>query len=306
MSNLESSEIVDAVLTDNIKLSLTATLECGQCFRWQNANNNLQKHKNTNAELSDDIKGDVSYYGIVCGMPVRVWESGSGGEVRVKGRGTIEFWRDYFDLDRDYDLILSQFGTHPFTLAAINFGRGLRVLRQDAWEMLFSYIISQNNNIPRISSSIAQICRAKGEPIDFDGRRFYSFPLPEAAVKFSELELRQAGLGYRVEYLMAATRAVLDGKLNFVELKKMPTEDARQKLLELRGVGSKVANCVLLFGLGKMDAFPIDTWIAKSAKYYDGNLDGTRFGEFAGIAQEYIFHYIRQTEKNITKPKTHK
>ncbi|MDR1052827.1 MAG: hypothetical protein LBL39_01520 [Planctomycetaceae bacterium] len=266
--------VFESYFASALELSLEATLDCGQCFRWQR-----------------DSSTSV-YRGVVCGFPARVWREGEA--VRIRGRGGVEFWRDYFDLGRDYEEILSQFGSHPFTQAAIKYGQGLRVLRQDAWEMLGSYIISQNNNIPRISSSIYKICASFGERIEFDGFEFYSFPSAAVIAGLSETDLRQAGLGYRSEYLISAAGAVVDGKIKFDEIKKLATDDAREKLLQLRGVGLKVANCVLLFGLGKLDAFPIDTWIARAAKYYDNDLSGARFGKFAGIAQEYIFYYIRK------------
>ncbi|MDR2345018.1 MAG: hypothetical protein LBE18_03040 [Planctomycetaceae bacterium] len=296
----------ESYLCPDSELSLTATFDCGQCFRWRRENADSDsdsfvpsqrrrdkvKRNNCNDNCdSDSIGNKISYNGIVCGLPIRVYSDGVS--VRAKGYGTIDFWRNYFDLERDYKSILSQFGDHPFTAAAIKFGCGLRVLKQDAWEMLVSYIISQNNNIPRISSSISKICAMCGERIEFDGLEFYSFPSAEKILKLNESELRQAGLGYRTDYLISVSQAAAEGKINLDEIKKLPTDEAREILLQLRGVGPKVANCVLLFGLGKLDAFPIDTWINKAAKYYGNNLDATRFGKYAGIAQEYIFYYIR-------------
>ncbi|MDR1479067.1 MAG: hypothetical protein LBJ00_09000 [Planctomycetaceae bacterium] len=283
-------------------ISLEATFECGQCFRWQRGNFDLlTQHETGTKSIGSDICPNTNtnggkitefYQGIVCGFPAFVWRDGDS--IWVRGRGTVEFWRDYFDLGRDYDEILSQFDPHPFTQTAIEYGHGLRVLRQDAWEMLGSYIISQNNNIPKISSSIYKICSLFGERIEFGGFEFYSFPSAAVIAELREPNLRQAGLGYRSEYLISAAGAVVEGKIKLDELKMLATDEAREKLLQLRGVGPKVANCVLLFGFGKLDAFPIDTWIARAAKYYDNNLNAARFGKYAGIAQEYIFYYIRK------------
>jgi N-glycosylase/DNA lyase len=309
-----NQSIFESYLCSVGELSLEATLDCGQCFRWWRedvGSSILGKRggKITSGDICLNNCNDncgvgsgvikVSYCGIVCGFPVCVYSDGES--VFVRGFGTVEFWRDYFDLGRDYSKILPQFGSHPFTIAAINFGRGLRVLKQDAWEMLCSYIISQNNNIPRISSSISKICVMCGECIEFGGVEFYKFPSASAILGLGEAALRQAGLGYRVEYLMTAARSVIEGKLEFDQLKKLSTEEARERLLCLRGVGMKVANCVLLFGLGKLDAFPVDTWIEKAKKYYDNNLNPNQFGQFAGIAQEYIFYYIRKGLKNTNQ-----
>ncbi|MDR2642272.1 MAG: hypothetical protein LBC74_05720 [Planctomycetaceae bacterium] len=292
--NKSNSEnlIFESYISSASELSLEATLDCGQCFRWQReaSFSNFDNNCGANGVVK------ILYRGIVCGLPIRVWSDGAS--VWARGVGTVEFWRNYFDLGRDYGEILLQFGSHPFTLAAIEFGCGLRVLKQDAWEMLGSYIISQNNNIPKISSSIAKICVLCGERIEFDGTEFYSFPSAETIARLKESDLRQTGLGYRTEYLISAAQKVAENKLKLDELKNLPTNEAREKLLQLRGVGPKVANCVLLFGLGKLDAFPIDTWMEKAKKYYNNNLDATKFGNFAGIAQEYIFYYIRKGLRN--------
>ncbi|MDR2171529.1 MAG: hypothetical protein LBP59_15410 [Planctomycetaceae bacterium] len=304
-NNLERL-IFESYLGSAAELSLEATLDCGQCFRWQRDDSFMLRrgsggqfrsggvcpnNSNDNSNCSDSGV-IISYRGIVCGLPLFVWSDGIS--VWGRGFGVVEFWRDYFDLGRDYGVILSQFNSHPFTQAAIKFGRGLRVLRQDTWETLGSYIISQNNNIPKICSSISKLCVLCGGRIDFCGCEFYSFPSAVAIASLGESDLRQIGLGYRAEYLLHVSRAVAEGKINLEVIKKLPTEAAREKLLQLRGVGPKVANCVLLFGMGKLDAFPIDTWIAKAAEYYDNKLDGSQFGKYAGIAQEYIFYYIRK------------
>jgi N-glycosylase/DNA lyase len=301
-----SRQIFESYLCKASELSLAATLDCGQCFRWKKDNSDLSellkkndkiRRKDNRNNCNDNYSANemVSYLGVVCGLPIRVWNDGDS--VWARGHGELNFWRDYFDLDRNYDEILSQFGHHAFTRAAINYGRGLRVLRQDAWEMLCSYVISQNNNIPKISSSISKLCVLCGERIEFDGVEFYSFPSADKILSLEKSELRRIGLGYRVDYVISAARAIVSGELKLDELKNLSTEESRERLLRIHGVGPKVANCVLLFGLGKLDAFPIDTWISKAAKYYDNDLEGSRFGQYAGIAQEYIFYYIRNLKE---------
>ncbi|MDR1484455.1 MAG: hypothetical protein LBT09_06490 [Planctomycetaceae bacterium] len=285
MITVSDKAIFETQLCTATELSLTATLECGQCFRWQN-------FSGLRASCgSESGQGVLKYGGIVSGFPVFLWLSGS--RVFIRGFGGVEFWRDYFDLCRDYSEILPQFGDDSFTLSAIEFGKGLRILRQDAWEMLCSYLISQNNNIPRISASIAKLCRYCGEVVSLDGVEFFKFPSAGVVGGLGEGKLRDFGVGYRAGYILDAAKAVNNGEINFEQLRKLSTVEARSRLLELRGVGAKVADCVLLFGLGKLDAFPVDTWMEKAKKYYEKNLNAEKFGKFAGIAQEYIFYYIR-------------
>jgi N-glycosylase/DNA lyase len=275
----------DFKLTTTATLSIRNTLECGQCFRWR---------RNGNA-----------YRGIVCGVPAIVYENGEF--VCVKTTGTKKFWIDYFDVERDYDSILASFPKDKFTQEAVKYGNGLRMLKQDAWEMLVSYIISQNSNIPKIASSIEKICTAVGDKVEFAGEIFYAFPSPEQLTKLSLEKLRTFSLGYRAEYVSAAAKLVCEHKFDLANLIKLSTQEAIDYLLTFNkqlplggkmGIGAKVANCLLLFGLNKLDAFPVDTWMKKANKYYNNNLSPTDFGEYAGIAQEYIFHYVRHIERD--------
>ena len=260
------------ILTDSNTISLKHTLECGQCFRWQ--------------------KDDSAYVGVVRGKVAKVSEA--EGKVFIETNAPLSFWTDYFDIQRDYDRILQSFGSLPFTVQAIEHGRGLRILRQDPWETLCSYIISSCNNIPRISAIIEKLCKAGNEKIEFDGKTFYAFPSLETMVKFDTKTWASLGAGYRDEWLRNTAQAVADGKVNFNEIHRLSTKDARKQLMTLKGVGKKVADCVLLFGFGKTDAFPVDTWMKKAADYYGGELRATDFGEYAGVAQEYIFYYVRK------------
>ncbi|MGL4593426.1 MAG: DNA-3-methyladenine glycosylase family protein [Thermoguttaceae bacterium] len=260
-------------LADVSKLSLSHTLLCGQCFRWER-------------------EPDGAFFGVVDGFPARVEEK--NGVIYINAEGEIDFWRSYFDIERNYEHITQKFPQHHFTQAALKFGKGLRVLRQNPWEMLCSYVISQNNNIPKIRSSILKMCQNWGDAKEFHGKAFHSFPRPEQLTHLKPSDFNKIGIGYRDKYLHATKEAVLNGKLDFEELKMLPTNEGREKLLSIFGIGPKVANCVLLFGFGKFDALPEDKWIKEaSAKYYDGNLAKESFGNYAGIAQQYIFHYIR-------------
>ena len=262
-------------LADGNSISLKNTLQCGQCFRWRPC-------------------GENAYFGIVNGNAAIV--SHENDAVYIETDFELTPWKKYFDLYRDYDRILRTFGDDPFTTKAIEFGKGLRILRQQPWETLCSYIMSSCNNIKRISGIVERICVAGNEQVLFNGQRHYSFPSPETVADFSDKTLDSLEAGYRTKWLKSAAAAVLDGDINFDYLHSIPTDEARTVLMSLPGVGPKVANCVLLFGLGKLDAFPVDTWMKKASKYYDGGFAENRFGEYAGIAQEYIFNYIRNLE----------
>ncbi|MCL2744362.1 MAG: hypothetical protein FWE67_10975 [Planctomycetaceae bacterium] len=278
--------IIQFTLTTTDILSLQNTLECGQSFRWKK-------------------QPDDSYIGIVKGIPALVWNENNNIIVKTtadKKRDMRQFWADYFDLQTDYAAIIAsfrkEFSNHPFTLRALEYGKGLRILRQDAWEMLISYIISQQSNIPTISKRVEELAKQKGKKTVLEKCELYSFPTPEKIAEFSETDLREIGFGYRAPYIFQATKSILDKKIIFGNLRKLPLPDALKELMQLRGVGTKVANCVCLFGLGKHDAFPVDTWITKANKYYAGKLSAALFGEYAGVAQEYIFHYVRHIEKH--------
>jgi N-glycosylase/DNA lyase len=276
---------VQFTLTNSDTLSLENTLKCGQSFRWQK----LQ---------------DGSYIGIVKGIPAVIRNENNKVVIKTaddKTKNIKQFWADYFDLHTDYSAILAsfrkEFSNHPFTVKALEYGKGLRILQQDAWEMLISYIISQRLSIPRISAIIEELAKRKGTEIRFDDFTFHSFPSPEKIAELSETQLREIGLGYRTNYITQASQVIINKGFTFDNLRSVPLNEALEILMQIHGVGPKVANCVCLFGLGKPDAFPVDTWIAKANKYYDGKLNASLFGQYAGIAQEYIFHYVRHIER---------
>lgn len=199
-------------------------------------------------------------------------------------------WSDYFDLQTDYGKIKNNIRkfNDQYLNAAVNYGFGIRILRQDLWETIISFIISQRNNIPRIRNTINKICKP------YDG----FFPTPEDLVKYTELELMNFGLGYRSRYIFDIARSVIDGKLNLSKLKNLSTEDSLNYLKTCKGIGGKVANCIALFGLYKTDAFPIDVWIQRIIdKQYNGNFSIDNFKDYAGIVQQYMFFYQKSLGK---------
>jgi N-glycosylase/DNA lyase len=263
------------------EFDLTRTFECGQCFRW-------------NAE------SDTSYVGVAWGKPARIRRD--GGSLFITGilDDFEQIWRSYFDLDRDYESIRCALCIDDYMKEAAKYGAGIRILRQDKWEALCSFILSQNNNIPRIRQLVEKLCRLYGDPVLFEGCTYYTFPSAEKLASLLAEDLAPLRCGYRGPYILEAARAVADGHLDLEALSSGTPEDALSALKGLNGVGEKVANCVVLFGLHMLDAFPVDTWIRKAiSENYGKAFDPAVFGAYAGLAQQYMFHYARNGKKAV-------
>lgn len=206
------------------------------------------------------------------------------------------FWKPYFDLESDYSFYRHKIPkSDKFLTAAAEYGKGIRILKQDPWEMLISFIISQRKSIPAIKSSIEALSKNYGEEIgETCEGAIYSFPKVEKLVKAKDSTLSKCGLGYRVEYIKTASKMVADGKLDLNALYKLSDEDLLNELLKVKGVGIKVANCVSLFAYHRIDAFPIDVWIARALEdNYNNNFSLKRYEGFAGVIQQYMFFYKR-------------
>ncbi len=252
---------------------------CGQCFRWR-------------------PDGDGGYIGVAFGRALSLRREGEEILLRCSAEEFDEVWRGYFDLDRDYGAIRGRLGLDGFMREAVSFGAGLRILRQDPWETLCSFILSQCSNIPRISAMVERLCRAFGEPLSYEGRTYHAFPDPERIASLREEDLAPVRCGYRAGYVLAAARAVSSGALDLDAAGRMEPEAALSLLKTLPGVGDKVASCAALFGLGMLDAFPVDVWMRRAIReHYPGGLDPRRFSPWAGLAQQYIFYYARSGGK---------
>ncbi|SMC47945.1 DNA-3-methyladenine glycosylase family protein [Papillibacter cinnamivorans] len=248
--------------------------ECGQCFRWRR-------------------QADGSFLGVAMEKAARVRREGD--KILFSG-GRAEFeavWFPYFDLERDYGSVRWEISQDPRMHAAAEYGAGIRILRQEPWEALCSFLFSQCNHIPRIRQIVETLCSTYGEPIEFENRIVYTFPKAERVAELSLGDLEVLRSGYRAPYILSAARAVTDGSLNFEALAGVSTEEARRALASLPGVGRKVADCVLLFGMGRTDAFPVDVWVRRAMERQGDRFDPSAFGENAGIAQQYIFFYER-------------
>lgn len=251
--------------------------ESGQCFRWNPA-------------------PDGSYIGVAKGLAARV--RCDNGAVYITGteKDFNEVWYDYFDLGKNYEELRLQVSRDEYTAAAAEYGKGIRILAQDRWEALCSFIISQCNNIPRIKKIIEALCRLAGNKIDFMGETFYSFPDAEVLACMEPEELAPIRSGYRAPYIIAAARAVASGEADLEAMSCLDCASALKQLKKMQGVGEKVANCAVLYGLRIPTAFPVDVWIKRAlAEHYPPDFDPSVFGDAAGLAQQYIYYYIRSS-----------
>ena len=253
------------------------TFDCGQCFRFE-------------------TEADGSVSGIAHGRWVR-FSCPEKGVLHVHGANADDFdsiWRAYLDLDRDYDGLADSFAGDEVLTKAAQCASGIRILKQDPWETLCSFIISQNNNIPRIKGLIEAISQKYGSPIETPRGIGYSFPTAKALADAGEAELFKLKTGFRAKYIADAAEKVAAGELDLKKVAALPTAEASDMLCTVKGVGPKVAACTLLFGFGRGDCFPIDVWIKRVLdEFYPDGLDIASLGDRAGIAQQYLFYYER-------------
>ncbi|MDE6767302.1 MAG: DNA-3-methyladenine glycosylase 2 family protein, partial [Eubacterium sp.] len=202
-------------------------------------------------------------------------------------------WLDYFDFDKDYVKICDTLKQDELLSPTVDEYYGIRILNQDSWEALCSFVISQQNNIKRIKGIIDRLCKTYGEEV-CEG--YYSFPSAETLSKLSVEDFEALGTGYRAKYLEKLSKDVANGTIDLDKIKTLSLDEARKELLNIFGVGIKVANCALLFGFGFYDAFPIDVWMKRVMDYYPNGLPDC-FNGIGGIAQQYLFHWARNNLK---------
>jgi N-glycosylase/DNA lyase len=283
----EVTERGNSIIIENVKdFNPVHVFECGQCFRW----------------IKQD---DGSYTGTAVGRAVNV--SFSDGVLRIDNSNVDDFkniWFDYFDLGRDYSEIKARLAKDEIMKNAVEFGHGIRILKQDIWETLISFIISANNRIPMIKKVVDSISRAYGEKITFDGKTTYTFPSAKALSNADLEHLKACRGGFRCKYILAAANAVRDKGIDLDLLCRFDTDSARCELMRLPGVGNKVADCTLLFSGVKYDVFPVDVWVKrvmeelylkKEASFKEiQEFAADYFGNLAGFAQQYLFYYARE------------
>lgn len=274
-------------LAINQPLDLRETFRCGQCFRWR--------------EIEDN-----KFAGIVEDFYVEMtFEKGQLHIVSTKDTGE-DYWRHYLDLDRDYEGLLAEFIARDDLIAkAYQAYPGMKILNQNAYEMLISFIISSNNNILRITKIIENLAQTFGEAILVEGAvKGYGFPALEKLAAASLEELKACNLGYRADYIASTSKSLLAEEADLNQLKQLSYSAARTELMAYKGIGGKVADCILLFGMEKAEAFPMDTWVKKIMKHFylpvekpsEKELKAciqANFGNVGGIIQQFLFHYIR-------------
>lgn len=282
---------MDKVEFNNLSdFELAHIFECGQCFRWRKINENefigVTKHGVLNIKKENK-------------------------KIIIEGTSNSSNLKDdlikYFDIDTDYSKIKQIISSGDENLKrAIKYGGGIRILNQDPWEMLISFIISAANNIPRISKTIENISKKYGKEIIYKNEKYYMFPTPEELSKSTVEELRKLNLGFRDKYVYKAALMVSKGEVDLEKISEMSYKDAKKELKKFEGVGDKVADCILLFSMNKKEAFPVDTWIKKvMSELYNESKDikkivsfaESRFGEYAGIAQQYLFYFMRESSE---------
>ena len=281
IKNIDSFELIDI-------------FECGQCFRWDN-------------------EDDGSYTGVFKGNVLNVKKEKDNVIFKGMCNGNIkEIVEEYFDLNRDYAKIKRELAKIDENMRiSIEYGKGIRILNQDLWETIISFIISANNNIPRIKGIIEKLSKKYGDKIEWNGKQYYTFPSPEQLKDVTVEEYRKLGLGFRDVRLYETTKMVLNKKIDLDEIQNTSdTSVVREKLLELAGVGPKVADCILLFStLKRFDVFPIDVWVRrvmndlyihnedenKVSKKQIEKIAEEKFGNLAGLAQQYLFYWRRES-----------
>lgn len=261
-------------ISDIYDLDLAQTLDCGQSFRWFE-------------------QEDGSFKGVAFGKYVTVKLCKS--DLYIYNATKEDFkniWFDYFDLGLDYGKIREQASKiHPVLNEAVKYAPGIRILRQEPYEALCTFIISQNNNIKRIKGIVQRLCENFGEEIQ---ENVFAFPAAEKIAVLTESDLAPLRAGFRNRYIVDAAQKVASGEVDLEKCRTVDYEDARKELMKITGVGVKVADCTLLFGMHRIEAFPIDVWMKRAMEKLFPGMSGNDFGEYAGIVQQYIFHYSRR------------
>ncbi|NLB42967.1 MAG: 8-oxoguanine DNA glycosylase [Clostridiales bacterium] len=261
--------------------------DCGQAFRWK--------------------KDERGYTGVADSKVIRA-SYDAEKQILVLENCSLEdyhgFWKNYLDLGRDYGQVKRDLSCDPVMKEAVAYGWGMRVLNQDPWETLISFILSANNNITRIKGIIEKLSIKFGNEIVWQGKSYYSFPTPKSLACAEDSDLKECGCGYRGRYIKNTANMVASGLVSPYDIKEMPYEEGHKGIQKFTGVGDKVADCILLYSMGKSEAFPVDVWIKRVMEhFYIGHpvpikeiksIAAKQFGKCAGLAQQYLFYYARE------------
>lgn len=284
---LDNKVIIEGVSNFNIK----QIVECGQCFRW-------------------DKIDEMNYVGVAFGKVIEV--SQKEDTVTIENTNKEDFkniWVKYFDLERNYSKIKKELYNDEILSKSIDYGYGIRILNQEPFELLISFIISARNSIPSIKKTIKKISERWGEQIKYKGNTYYTFPRPEDLKGVSEEDIKETGASFRSKYIVSTIEMVNNEPDILDKILLLDDDECHTALQEFKGVGAKVADCIMLFSMEKTSAFPVDVWVKRAMMYFynaeEGSLNKIRifarekFGVLSGFAQQYLFYYARENKIKI-------
>lgn len=282
----ENQILLQGVKNFNIK----QILECGQCFRWEKVSDN-------------------DYIGVAFGRVIEVIQKDDNVTIlNTNEEDFYKIWQNYFDLERDYSIIKEDLSKDKILKESVEYGYGIRILNQEPFEILISFIISARNSIPSIMKTIKKICIKWGNEIEYNGQKYYTFPEPSMLENITEDEIRETGASFRSKYILDTVNKIIQNN-NLNEINKLSDDECHAALQDFKGVGAKVADCVMLFSMGKTSAFPVDVWVKRAMMYFynakEGSLNKIRifardkFKENSGFAQQYMFYNARENKIKI-------
>lgn len=289
----DNKVILEGVKNFNIK----QILECGQCFRWEK-------------------KAELNYIIIAYGRVIEVIQEDD--KVTILNSNKEDFnniWFEYFDLGRDYSKIKDELSKDEILKKSVDYGYGIRILSQEPFELVISFIISARNSIPSIKKTIKKISERWGKEIEYNGEKFYTFPTPEMLKDVTEDDIRETGASFRSKYIVDTVFNInkdldnIDGVYNLKRIASLSDDECHTALQEFKGVGAKVADCIMLFSMKKYSAFPVDVWVKRAMMHFynakEGSLNKIRifardkFKDLSGFAQQYLFYYARENNIKI-------
>jgi len=267
------------ILTGVQNFGMDDTLDCGQSFRWEKIADNKYEGIAFSRHLVVEMEKD---------------------KLMLHGSSLDDFnniWCAYFDFDRDYGQLKKELSKDPVLAKAVKFAGGIRVLRQDSWEALCTFILSQNNNIPRIKGLVKRLCENFGEEIEGG----FTFPEAKKLTGLTAEDLAPVRAGFRAKYILDAAEKVASGSINMSAVCELPVDEARAELMKILGVGPKVADCALLFGFNRIECMPADVWIKRALEMFYPCGFPTKYMPVAGLAQQYLYHYVRSCEDAMNR-----
>lgn len=287
----------DKVILKDVKnFNIKQVFECGQCFRWK--------------------KSQIGYVGVAFGKVIELEQNENDVIIHNSNKEDFEnIWIKYFDLERDYSIVKENLADDEILGKSVEFGYGIRILNQEKFEIVISFIVSARNSIPSISKTINKISEKWGNKIEYDGKVYYTFPTPSQLKDVTEDDIRETGASFRSKYIYDTIQKIynceqnVEGfeEYNLEKIASLPTDECHLELQKFKGVGAKVADCIMLFSMEKYSAFPVDVWVKRAMGHFYGMPDVSlpkiriaareKFGDEAGFAQQYLFYYAR--ENNI-------